>query len=249
MRHTHLRAPGAARTGAALLAVLVASCSAPRMQTVQAYAGPPLSPPAHVVVYDFTVSADQVKLDQAVGARVQRAASGVPLGVAEQEAAQGTQGALADELSRRLLSFGLPVERLPAGTTLPPNTILVQGQIDAINQGNRARRVVVGFGAGKSSISADAQLYEVIDPAAPRFLQAFHGSSDSGHMPGAAGTMGAGAVAGRVETSAAMSGAMHAGSEMRRGGDANATRLADALAKQIGAFAVVQGWIAPTAVQ
>jgi len=69
-------------------------------------------------------------------------------------------------------------------------------------------------------------------------------------MPGVADTMGVGAVAQRAATSAAVGGAMHAGSEARRtGDDANATRLADALGRQIGRFAVAQDWITPDAVK
>jgi hypothetical protein len=128
--------------------------------------------------------------------------------------------------------------------------LLVQGQIVAIDQGNRTRRVLIGLGAGKSTVSADAQLYYAVGDAAPRFVSAFEGQADSGRAPGAAETMGAGAVAQRAGTSAVLTGATHAGAETRRTTDtAEADKLADGLAKQIGQFAVAQGWIAPTALR
>jgi hypothetical protein len=237
-------------TATALIGLALASCSSGRVRTVQGYAGAPLPPPSEVAVYDFAISPDQVQLDQAPGARLQREVENQSASERQNQAARLTETALAETLSARLQSYGLPVERLPAGATPPPGALLVQGRILSVNEGNRARRLVVGFGAGKSSIEAEARLYYVENPAAPRFLQSFQASSDSGRMPGAAGTMGLGAAAGRVGTSAALSGGMHASTEMRRTGDEeNADRLADALARQMGKFAVTQGWIAQTAVR
>jgi hypothetical protein len=126
--------------------------------------------------------------------------------------------------------------------------MLVQGQIVSIDQGNRTRRVMIGLGAGKSSVSADTQIYYATASSAPRFMMAFDGEADSGRMPGAAETMGAGAVAQRAATSAALTGATHAGAETRRTTDtAEAGKLADAIALRIGQFAVGQGWIPQTA--
>ena len=158
---------------------------------------------------------------------------------------------MADALTAELAKYGLPAMRASAGEVPPAGTsLLVQGQITGINEGNRTRRVLVGLGSGKSSVSADAQLYYVAYAAAPQFISAFQASSNSGRAPGVAGTMGVGAAAERLASSAVIGGAMHAGAESRRTGDAaNATRLADALGKQIGRFAVAQQWIAPDAVK
>ena len=107
------------------------------------------------------------------------------------QAAQATQAALAETLISRLASYGLPVERLPVEATPPPNTLLVQGQIGAVIEGNRSRRTLTGLDAGQSSIAANAQLYSITDPSQPQFVQSFSGTADSGRKPGAAETMGA----------------------------------------------------------
>ncbi len=232
------------------LAVTLAACSKGHVETTAMAPSAALPPPAHVIVTDFTVSANQVRLDSGIGGVLRREVSGDSDAASVTESAQEAQAALTDTLARKLTAYGLPVERRAATAVPPAGSLLVQGQIESIDQGNRTRRTLIGLGAGKSSVTADAQLYYVADPGAPQFLQSFTGTADSGHMPGAAETMGAGVAAQHVATSAALTAASHAGAEIYKTGDAaNAAKLADALARQIGAYAVQQGWIAATAVQ
>ena len=149
----------------------------------------------------------------------------------------------------RLKKYGLPAELARSETEIG-NNMLVQGQIVSIDQGNRTRRTLVGLGAGKSSVTADTQVYYSTAAGPPRFMMAFEGEADSGRMPGAAETMGAGAVAQRAATSAVLTGAAHAGTETRHATDmAEADKLADAIALRVGQFAVSQGWISKDAVK
>jgi hypothetical protein len=148
-----------------------------------------------------------------------------------------------------LRGYGLPAEL--AGAYQGPGTaLLVRGQIVGIDQGNRTRRVLIGLGAGRSSVTADTQLYYLFAPQAPpRFLTAYEGEANSGRMPGAVGTIGAGAAAQRLETSAALTGGAHAYGESRKATDtAEADSLANVVAYQIGQFAVRQGWVSSSAV-
>jgi hypothetical protein len=227
----------------------LAACNRAQVQTEEAYMGPPRPRPDRVLVSYFAISPEQVRLDRGIGARIVRAAQDLPPSAAEMQAAQKTQRALADRLIEDLRKYGLPAEH--AATAEPPGTsLLIAGQIVAVDQGNRTRRTLIGLGAGKSSVSADMQLYYQA-PGAPRqFMTAYQGQADSGRMPGAAETMGAGAVAGSVARAAAVSAAAHATSESRRASDTGeASRLADGLAKQIGELAVSMGWIAPAALR
>lgn len=226
---------------------VLAACNHARVQPVESYLGPPMSRPDHIFVTYFAISPEQVRLDQGVGARIMRVADDQPMGTLEIQAAQSTQVALAVALVERLKRYGLPAElatnRLEAG-----RGILVQGQIVGIDQGNRTRRLLIGLGAGKSSVSADTQLYNLTGAVPPRFLMAFEGQADSGRMPGAAETMGAGAAAQRIATSTALTGATHVGAETRHTSDtAEAEQLADGIAQRIGQFAVAQGWIPQSA--
>ena len=229
------------------LLLVLAACSHARVATVQSMPPRLLPPPAQVVVYDFAITPDQVKLDAGVGPTLMR--SGQTATDLQIQAAEAVQASLTTTLVRRLVSYGLPAEHFPLGAVPPPHSLLVQGQIVSVDEGNRTRRVLIGFGSGRSSVEADAQLYDVADSARPEFLVAFSGGANSGRMPGAAGTMGAGAVAQRLPTSAAVSGATHAGAEMHgTGNEAIANDLANALARQVGNYAVAQGWIPASAV-
>jgi hypothetical protein len=235
---------------AVVLALLLAGCGKAHVQTAQKGTTEALARPTHVVVTDFVVDPNEVKLDSGVSASFMRARSGEPVSDQLKKAAGAAQAALTERLASRLASYGLPVERLPATTPPAPGSMLVQGQIVSVDEGNRTRRTLVGLGAGKSSIGADVQLYYIIDQAQPLFLESFSGTADSGRMPGAAETMGAGAAADRAASAAATTAATHVAGETRHTGDgANADALADELARQVGAYAAKQGWIAASAVQ
>ena len=233
-----------------LLCCIAAGCSQGRVQTT-AVAGFEARPaPSHVVITDFAITGDQVRLDSGVGAEVRRDLGSQPASVAQRQIALRAQQALAETLAKRLAGYGLRVERQSSTMPLRPGSLLVQGQIASVNEGNRARRVMIGLGSGASSIDANAQLYYLTDPARPQFMTSFKASADSGRMPGAAETMGIGAAAqGSVAVSAGVSAGVHGAAEMRRTGEeALADKLADALAKQIGEFAVSQGWLPASAI-
>jgi hypothetical protein len=237
------------RTWILQLALLasVTACGRANVQTTESYLGPPMPRPDRIYVSYYSITPDQVRLDQGIAARIERAAGDQMLGAQEMQAAQATQTALANGIVDRLRRYGLPAEvtlAMPRGG----NDLLVQGQIVGIDEGNRTRRMLIGLGAGKSTVSADTQIYRLTATAPPRFVTAFEGQADSGRMPGAAETMGAGAAAQRAGESTALSGGLHAGAEGRKTSDtAEAGALADAIASRVAQLAVAQGWIPPMA--
>jgi hypothetical protein len=96
-----------------------------------------------------------------------------------------------------------------------------------------------------SVVAVDMRILYQQPGAAPRVLQDFTVSSDSGHMPGAAETMGVGAAAGSIGTSAALSGGAHVVGETRRAGvEDEAAHAADMLADNVRKLLVEHGWIA-----
>lgn len=229
-----------------LLVLVVAGCAKGHVTATQTSLSGPLPPPSQVVVTDFAIQPQDIRLDRGVSAQVMRAASGEPVSEQVMQVATVTRAALSETLVKKLAGFGLPATRVAAGVVPPPGTLLVQGQILSVDQGNRTRRTLIGLGAGKSSVSADAQVYYIADPSQPMFLQSFSGEADSGRAPGAAETMGVGAATDRIVTSTALTAGTHTAAEMRRTGDeANADKLAEALARQIAVYAAGQGWISP----
>jgi hypothetical protein len=250
------RSPGFnRRVGLSTLAVLalatLAGCNKPRTQTTETYFGGRLPRPERIMVEGFAITPNDVQLDQGVAARIERTASDVPLSAQEMQVARNAQSDLADAMVAQLRQYGLPAER--AWSEQAPrsgSTLMVQGQIVSLDQGNRTRRTLIGLGAGKSEVTADMQLYFVEGRERPRFLTAYSGVDDSGHTPGMAETMGVGGATGHLLASTALGSLLHLRNETHTANsDSEATALAKSLSAQIGNFAVSQGWIPPNAVR
>lgn len=226
---------------------LAGACSQPKVALEQAYAGPRLPQPSRIVVYDFAVSPQDVQLDQGVRGRVEQALSSENPEAQRLDAARAAASALAEALVQALrTSPELVVERAPRGV-LPRSgrNLLVDGRLLAVDEGNRTKRMLVGFGRGQSRMEAEADLLWQEAGQVPRVVERFDGSTDSGRGPGMAAGLGAGAAARRLATSAAIGGGAHAAVEGSRADDTDeARRIGTALGQRIRQFAVQQGWIA-----
>ncbi|MBV1799441.1 DUF4410 domain-containing protein [Siccirubricoccus sp. G192] len=236
----------------AVLAILgCVSCSQPRVDEVRSYAGAPLPQPERILVLDFAVTPQDVRLDQGIGARLMRAASGGSSTGQQLAAARATSSGLAEELVAHFRSLGLRAERVSSLQGIGPGRVaVVEGQLVSVDEGNRTRRTLIGLGAGRSSVTADAQLYYVERGAQPRLLESFEASADSGRAPGMAETMGAGAVAGRLATSAAVGGGMHGVLETSHADSADEGKgIGKALARKLAQFFAQQGWVSAAALR
>src|SRR5690242_9706706 len=180
----------------------------------------PLPRPDRVLVYDFAVSPEQVSLNRGLFARL-------------------------GELVERIERLGLPAERAAAGQAAPTGSLAITGQFLSIDEGNRMRRTMIGFGAGQSEVRALAQV-ALQTAHGPLLAEEFETSGASARTPGVAPMIGPGlAVRGAagVASSVAVSGGTHALTEHRTEVEADARRIADELAKQLGKFFVHHGWI------
>jgi len=228
--------------------LLVASCGPTKVKTAEEYSGE-LPRPDRILVYDFAVSSDEVKLDTGLSADIARAVEGTPRTADELKIGHAAASALAKELVKEIQGFGLPAERsagLPSGSG---NTLLIHGQLVSIDQGNRTERVVIGLGAGRTDVKAHVQVYEMTAEG-KRKVEQMQADAKSGRKPGMAEMMGIGAVAGTLATSAAVSGAVSASGEASwETVEADARQLAKKVAKELGQFFVAQQWIPASAVK
>ncbi|MBV9653740.1 MAG: DUF4410 domain-containing protein, partial [Acetobacteraceae bacterium] len=185
-----------------------------------------------------------------IGPRIEREMSGgggSQYGAKYKTAAE-VQSAIAETLVDEIRKMGLNAERASRGTVPQPGDAVVQGQIESINEGNRTRRLAIGFGAGKSAVEANAALYLTGPDRMVRLLQSYDADSNSGRKPGF-GLGAASAAGGGSLAPAAISGAMGVHSEATRTGVAGeGQRLAERLSYNLGQFFAQQGWIAPSAV-
>jgi hypothetical protein len=205
-----------------------------------------LPKPERILVHRFATSADDVRLDHSVTAEAAWKLQGVSESSERGDVARAVSTALADELVKKIQALGLPAELAEGEPTLDGRpTLVIDGQIFSIDEGSRTARVVLGLGAGRSEVRTAVQVHEIL-LAGRRTVDQFEVDAKSGSTPGMAETMGAGAAAGHLATSAAVSvGKSVASEKFGDDVDADARRTATEISKVLASFFARQGWIAP----
>jgi hypothetical protein len=211
-----------------------------------------LPKPDLILVYDFAVSPDEVELDTGLSADIMRQYEqykGTSRTAEEIKVGHKVADAVAEELVKKIRSYGLWADR---GFGLPQakgKTFMIKGQFLSIDEGNRTERVVIGLGAGRTSVQANVQVYE-LTPEGMKQVDDLRGTAKSGYKPGMGEMMGVGAIAGHLLLSTVASGTLSGASEMTSATvEADGKRLADDIAKDLGNFFIDQDWIPPDAVK
>jgi hypothetical protein len=214
------------------------------------YRGPPLPRPDRILVYDFATSPEQVQLDKGLGSRLTRALRNSKPDAKQAETAQEVMNAIATTLTAQLQALGIPAVRATGATTVAQGekVLVVRGQVESIDEGNRTRRRIIGLGAGRSQVEAASQLYYQAPAAsALQFLERTESKADSGRMPGMAAGMGVGAAAGAA-AGAATTGARALNEQTRSPVAAEGERIGKQLARNYALYFAKQGWIPASAV-
>ncbi|MGW8221798.1 MAG: DUF4410 domain-containing protein [Syntrophobacteria bacterium] len=244
---------GLTKFGLVILIVLViaAGCGSTKVQQ-QDTTLTLLPRPDLILVYDFAVSPDEVKLDTGLSAELMQKYQehkGTSRTAEEIKVGHKVADAVAEELVKKIRSYGLMAERafgLPQGKG---KVLMVKGQLLSIDEGNRTERVAIGLGAGRTSVQANVQVYEMT-PEGMKQVDDMRGTAKSGRKPGMGEMMGVGAIAGHLLTSTVVSGAVAGGTEMTSATvEADGKRLAEDIAKDLGNFFIDQDWIPPDAVK
>lgn len=230
---------------AALLALtLLGGCAKTAVQHRSEVANAGIARPTQVNVYAFAVDPATVLLNAGPLARLPANADADP--TAEKlEIGREVADALAIELTARITALGFNAVRAEPETPVAATTLLVTGAFAKIDEGNRARRTVIGLGAGQSSLATSVR---VLAPPGPAYreLLAFEARTDSGQLPGALVLGPAGAAAGAgtaaVVTSNAALGAVKS---YRSAAAQQARQQADHIASELATYFARQGWIAP----
>ncbi|MGH7250634.1 MAG: DUF4410 domain-containing protein [Nitrospiraceae bacterium] len=202
--------------------------------------------PPQVLVYTFAVSPTEVTENQSIIHEFMESHSdsGMTPEQRLREIGREATEAMADELVRGISELGLPARRAYKETAVPVNAIVVEGAFLDVDEGNRLRRIVVGFGSGAVRVDARVLVHQASPDGRAKLLD-FMTHGDSGHMPGAAVTMGAGAAAqgavtgGMVAANAAVSGVKVYRSEMEQ----MAARNAEQAVAYLSQFFAKEGWI------
>lgn len=229
--------------------VFVLAACAPTKVKVLSQTDTRMTKPDRILVYEFAVSPDEVKLDRGISAKIEEYVKKTPRTEEERAVGRAVASALAKHLVTELQPFGMPVAMATGSPPSEGNILEIDGQFLSIDEGNKAERVVIGLGAGRTDVKALVQTYDARG-GKRALVNEFDADAKSGYKPGMAETMGAGAAAGHLGASAALSGALAIGSEKFSATvEDDGKRMAKNIAKQLGEFFVVQGWIPPDAVK
>jgi len=226
-----------------LTLVVLAGCAPTLVDTVQEYSGKsPLPMPDRVLVYDFAVSANDIKLNSAIGARLANLVAGAKENEEQVKVGRAVAKAFSETLVKELNQLGLPVEQASSGTMPTERTVIIHGQFLTIDEGNRLRRMVIGFGVGGTDLRTKVQVYQGTE-AAPLLLQEFEAKAESSKKPGMGPMAGVGAAATSAASAAAVSGGVGVATEFDQTVEGDAKRTAKEVAKPLSRFFAGQGWI------
>jgi hypothetical protein len=233
-----------------LLLACVSGCATNVVKPVMESRAGSLPRPARVLVYNPAVSAEDVTENQSIISQAFNSGGEPAQREREQEIGQQAAGAFATELVDGINQLGLPAERAGRYAPAPPDALVVVSQFVNVDEGNRLRRLVVGFGAGASRVDTQVLVYHFVQGRPTKLLE-FETHADSGHMPGAAVTMGAGAAAqgGATAGMAAANVAVGGVKAYRSAIEQMAANSGEQAAAYLSEYFGRQGWISPDQVK
>lgn len=207
----------------ALVLTMVMGCaSANTQRTGQAVQKGSLARPPVLLLHDFAVAPEDAppSLEIARG----------------QDIAQS----FSEEVVRKLEAVGIAAQRATDSTRVPLHALVVKGRFVTINKGNRAKRMLIGFGAGSTMLEVEVQAYQMTRSGLQRITEV-QGEARGHRMPGLAVAGGMAPALGTV-TPLLTQGAAGVVREARGGIRADTDRLAEQFAYKTVAFYHRQGW-------
>ncbi len=238
------------RVIAAVAVTALVGCAQTTLQVDQETMRTSLPPPGIVLVYTFGVNLNEVTENQAIFQQAIDAQQGTTQTERSERIAHQVADRMANGLVTRINEMGLPAQRATRDMYVPPSVLVITGHFIDVNEGNRLQRLVIGLGAGQSTVDTQVKVLERSSGSYRTVLE-FTTHADSGAMPGAAVTMGAGAAAQGGATAGMAAANVAAGGVKgyRSQVDAMAGRSADRAAQYLSEFFAREGWIPPDKVQ
>lgn len=195
--HTNLAVPLIIAFGVVSLFV-GAGCTSP--STTATAKVPPITNPRPVVVHDFAFDLADLHTDSSAmsgreGPAKRILGSVQPTETPAQKAARFAE-LLSSTIASELTNLKIPASRQPRGTPLPADGLVVGGQFVQVDEGNRLKRAIVGFGAGETEVLAQVVIYDLAQSRDQPIL-VYGTGTGSKPMPGAVVTMNPYAMAAR----------------------------------------------------
>lgn len=225
--------------------IALAGCASTSVQPEQETAMANLPPPSVVLVHKFGVNASEVKATQGLYGKAVDAVEHESIGQEEQALGQEVSNNVTDQLVKKIAAMGLNAQRATLDTYVPANALVITGYFRDIDEGNKMQELVIGLGLGEAKMDTQVQVLTPAGAGQFRTLLEFETHADSGKLPGAALTMGAGAAAqggvtaGMAAANVAVSGVKAYKTAMGPMAD----RTANKAATYLGKYFAGQGWI------
>lgn len=144
-----------------LVVVVVAGCASTKVAGRQEYTGGKIPRPAHIWVYDFAATPEEVPTGSEIsGQTAQHTTPQTP-----EQIALGRQlgEAIAAQLVEEIRGMGLPAERASSFTKPQINDLVMKGYLLSVDEGSAAKRVTIGFGSGGSHLTTAVEGFQVTD--------------------------------------------------------------------------------------
>jgi hypothetical protein len=121
--------------------------------------------PRPVVVHDFAFDVAHLRTDEGVMSGREGPAKRIlgnlrPEETPAQKAAR-LAGLLSETIAKELTALKIPATREPQGTPWPATGLVVRGEFLQVDEGNRLKRAVVGFGAGATEALVQVEVYDL----------------------------------------------------------------------------------------
>jgi uncharacterized protein DUF4410 len=147
-------------TALALFAlVMITGCASTKVTNREQLVTGPLPRPSTIWVYNFAATADEVPANSALAGETDLDTT--PQTAEEIAAGMKLGSEMATELVDQINAMGMTAQIASLTTKPQINDIVIRGYLLSVKQGSTAMRVMVGFGAGKSSLSTMVEGFQV----------------------------------------------------------------------------------------
>lgn len=181
-------------TSVLAIALSLSACGSAKItSSTQAAATPAIGAPATVYIADFQLKGNEIH-SEGIGANVDRRGllgqvfpdSPFVIHTTRQDKAAHLTALMSRSLADDLTKHGLHVEHLGPGAPRPANGWLVSGEFVSVDQGNRIRRSLLGFGAGQTDLVVRAYVTDLSNASVSHPMLDVMTDAKSGKAPGAA---------------------------------------------------------------
>lgn len=144
-------------------------------------AGERIARPGRVIVYDIRATPGDIPANSPITGYYDRRQSSQTAQEIQLGRELGAQ--VAHDLVREIMGMGMPAQRAGSGPAPQIGDILITGQFVSIVQGDRRKRVFIGFGKGKGELKTHVEGY-LTTARGHRLLGSREISSAGGKGPG-----------------------------------------------------------------